>query len=174
MVLTHRPAATVSEVRGVVRRSLREQRRKFGEGLQLGCVVVDYIQIMGGDQRGNREGEVSSISRGLMALAGELGVPLLALSQLNRSVENRPEKRPTMSDLRESGAIEQDAYVILFPYRDEVYHPETADQGIAEVGIGKNRNGEPGGKVRLAFRGKYALFENRNTPDEDDYSTIFD
>jgi len=160
MVITQRPGATVTEVRGVVRRALREQRRNFGQALKLGCIVCDYMQVMRGDQRGTRESEVASISRGLMELAGEFGVPLLGLSQLNRSVEARSDKRPLMSDLRESGAIEQDAYVILFPYRDEVYHPETADPGTAEVIIGKSRNGQPGAKVKLAFEGRFALFDN--------------
>jgi replicative DNA helicase len=96
-----------------------------------------------------------------------LGVPVLVLSQLNRGVESRPDKRPNMGDLRESGAIEQDAYVILFPYRDEYYNPDTEAKGLVEIGIGKNRNGEPGGKAILAFKGQYVLFENRNTPDQD-------
>jgi replicative DNA helicase len=171
MVLTHRPGATVAEVRAVVRRSLREQRRRFGDDLQLGMIAVDYIQIMSG-KGANREGEISSISRGLMQLAGEFGVPVLVLSQLNRGVEQRPDKRPNMSDLRESGAIEQDAYVILFPYRDEYYNPETEAKGLVEVGIAKNRNGGPGGKAMLAFQGKYVLFENRNTPDQDNYDFL--
>ena len=139
-------------------------RRLHRQYKQLGLIVVDYLQLMSASSEGeNRATELSEISRGIKALAKELNCPVVALSQLNRSLEQRPNKRPVMSDLRESGALEQDADLILFIYRDEVYNPETADKGIAEVIIGKQRNG-PIGTVRLAFLGEYTRFENLADP----------
>jgi replicative DNA helicase len=151
------PALTAMEVRSRARRLLRT----YGK---LGLVIVDYLQLMQATTSGeNRATEISEISRSLKALAKELHVPVMALSQLNRSLEQRPNKRPVMSDLRESGAIEQDADVILFIYRDEVYNPDTQDKGVAEIIVGKQRNG-PIGTVRLTFLGEYTRFENFASP----------
>ena len=143
-----------------LRSRARRMRRQCGK---LGMVMVDYLQLMSATNDGgneNRATEISEISRGLKALAKELQTPVVALSQLSRAVEQRNDKRPMMSDLRESGAIEQDADVILFIYRDEVYFPEKPEaKGRAEVIIGKQRNG-PIGKVDLAFLGQFTRFEN--------------
>lgn len=142
-----------------LRARARRMRRQCGK---LGLVVVDYLQLMSASSRGeNRATELSEISRSLKALAKEIEAPVIALSQLNRALESRNEKRPMMSDLRESGAIEQDADLILFIYRDEVYFPEKIDtKGKAEVNIGKQRNG-PIGRVDLTFLAEYTRFENR-------------
>ena len=143
---------SVLEVRAKCRRLAAEQ------GLDL--VMIDYLQLMRGSPNAqSREQEISEISRGLKALAKELRIPVIALSQLNRSVEQRVDKRPVLADLRESGAIEQDADVIMFVYRDEAYHPETEDRGIAEIIIGKQRNG-PIGTVRCRFFHEYTRFDN--------------
>ncbi len=141
-----------------LRARARRLHRQCGK---LGLIVIDYLQLMSSAGGGgeNRATEISEISRSLKSLAKELGVPVIALSQLNRSLEQRPNKRPVMSDLRESGAIEQDADVIMFIYRDEVYNPDTPDKGSAEIIIGKQRNG-PIGMVRLTFLGEYTRFEN--------------
>jgi len=146
------PALNPMELRARARRLKREHG--------LGLIVIDYLQLMQSpDANENRATEISSITRSLKGLAKELNVPIIALSQLNRSLEQRPNKRPVMSDLRESGAIEQDADVIFFIYRDEVYNEDSQDKGTAEIIIGKQRNG-PIGKVRLTFLGEYTRFEN--------------
>lgn len=155
------PALSPNEIRSRARRVARE----FGP---LGMIVVDYLQLMqvvGGSE--NRAGEISEISRSLKAIAKEFKCPLIAGSQLNRSLEQRPDKRPIMSDLRESGAIEQDADVIMAVYRDEVYH-EDAEKGLAEIIILKQRNG-PIGKKKLAFVGQYTKFEDLAQNYEDYY-----
>ncbi len=147
------PALSPADIRSRARRVARE----YG---QLGLIMVDYLQLMqipGNNE--NRVNEVSQISRSLKALAKELRVPVVALSQLSRNLEQRSDRRPVMSDLRESGAIEQDADLIMFIYRDEVYHPESPDKGTAEIIIGKQRNG-PIGMTRLTFLGEYTKFED--------------
>ena len=147
---------------------IRARCRRISRAHGLGLVVIDYLQLMHlPGTKENRATEISEISRSLKALAKELNVPVVALSQLNRSLEQRPDKRPVMSDLRESGAIEQDADVILFIYRDEVYNEESPDRGTAEIIIGKQRNG-PIGKVRLTFLGHIVKFEN-HAPEGVDY-----
>jgi len=148
------PAITAIEMKA------KSRRLKAENG--LGLIILDYLQLMrGNSSRDSREQEISEISRSLKALAKELSVPVIALSQLNRKVEDRTSRRPQMADLRESGAIEQDADLIAFIYRDEVYNrsDDNPEKGIAEIIIGKQRNG-PTGTVKLAFQEKYTLFEN--------------
>ncbi len=153
MFIDETPALNALELRARSRRL----HRQCGK---LGLIIIDYLQLMSSSGAGeNRATEISEISRSLKALAKELNVPIIALSQLNRSLEQRPNKRPVMSDLRESGAIEQDADVILFIYRDEVYNPDSPDKGTAEIIIGKQRNG-PIGSTRLTFLAEHTRFEN--------------
>ena len=146
------PAQSVIELRAKAR------RLKSDGDVDLGLIIIDYMQLMRGHGEDSREQEISSISRSLKALAKELNIPIIALSQLNRQVEMRQDKRPGLSDLRESGAIEQDADVIAFIYRDDFYHPqESQEQGVAEIIVGKQRNG-PTGVARLQFDGQFARF----------------
>ena len=157
ILIDETPALSAIEVRSRARRMHKQYKG-------LGMIIVDYLQLMQASTTGeNRATEISEISRSMKALAKELKVPVVALSQLNRSLEQRPNKRPVMSDLRESGAIEQDADVILFIYRDEVYNPDTQDKGVAEIIIAKQRNG-PIGMIPLTFLGEYTRFENMAKP----------
>ena len=146
------PALTPSDLRARARR----QARQCGK---LGLIVIDYLQLMSGSNSENRATELGEISRGLKGLAKELQCPVVALSQLNRSVEQRTDKRPMMSDLRESGAIEQDADIIMFIYRDDYYNKESKEPGVAEILIAKQRNG-PTGTVKLTFLKAQTKFEN--------------
>jgi replicative DNA helicase len=153
LFLDDNPRVTVMEIRAKARRI----KARFGG---LGLILVDYIQLMGGSSAAeNRQLEVSEISRNLKILARELEVPIVALSQLSRGLEARADKRPMLSDLRESGSLEQDADVVMFLYRDEVYHPDSPDKGSAEVIIAKHRAG-PIGTKRLVFLGQYTRFDN--------------
>jgi len=161
----HEKAIYIDETPALNPIDLRARARRLHRQCgKLGLIVIDYLQLMSGSSAGeNRATEISEISRSLKGIAKELECPVIALSQLNRSLEQRPNKRPVMSDLRESGAIEQDADVILFIYRDQVYNPDSPDKGTAEIIIGKQRNG-PLGTCRLAFLGEYTRFENFAAP----------
>jgi replicative DNA helicase len=152
----------IDDTAGMTILEMRAKSRRLQSEKGIGLIIVDYLQLMRGSARAaqeNREREISEISRGLKALAKELKVPVVALSQLNRSLESRTDKRPMLSDLRESGAIEQDADVIMFVYREEVYDKETDRRGIAEIIIGKQRNG-PIGTAEVRFFHECTRFEN--------------
>ena len=153
LIIDDTPGISISE--------LRSKCRKFKLEMDVKMVIIDYLQLMSGNGRGNesRQQEISDISRSLKALARELQVPVLALSQLSRAVEQRPDHRPMLSDLRESGAIEQDADVVMFIYRDDYYNPDTEKKGIAEINIAKQRNG-PIGTVDLVWLPEFTKFAN--------------
>jgi replicative DNA helicase len=150
LILDEQGGLTLQEVRS----KARSVKRKHG----LDLLVIDYLQLMAGDGD-NENAKLTAISAGLKGLAKELGIPVICLSQLNRELEKRTNRRPTMSDLRGSGSIEQDADLILFVYRDEVYNLESTDAGTAEIIIGKNRQGQAG-MVRLAWNGRCTRFDN--------------
>ena len=154
LVIDETPGASPSSIR----RAAKSVQKMHGK---IDFIVIDYLQLMNGDKSryDNRTAEIGEISRGLKLLAKEFGIPIFLLSQLNRSLEQRPNKRPIMSDLRESGAIEQDADIIIFLYRDEVYNPDSPEVGCAELIVAKQRNG-PIGFVRVAFRGDISRFED--------------
>ncbi|MBQ9562662.1 MAG: replicative DNA helicase [Lachnospiraceae bacterium] len=151
----------IDDTPGISVSKLRSKCRKYKMDHNLGLVIIDYLQLMASDRKSDsRQVEISEISRSLKALARELNVPVIALSQLSRAVEGRPDKRPMLSDLRESGAIEQDADVVMFLYRDDYYHPNDSEKpGVTEIIIGKQRNG-PTGTIELAWLAKYTKFSN--------------
>ena len=166
--LKHKPLF-IDDARGLTPNAVRARARRVARTVGLKLIVVDYMQLMRAEGRSeNRTLELSEISRTLKSVAGELRCPLVALSQLNRALENREDKRPRMSDLRESGAIEQDADVILFIYRDEEYNKDSEDKGLAEIIIGKQRNG-PTGMVKMRFRKDLTKFE---TPAPEEYEPL--
>lgn len=174
--IRYRPGATVSQIRAAARKLFRELEKSHGA--KPGVLVIDYLQLID-DQREKgetRDQAIGRITRALVRLAGEIGVPVILLSQLNREVEKRPNKRPVMSDLRESGNIEQEAHAILFLYRDDYYYPDSEDRGLAEVVVGKDRNGGSGW-IKLKFTGEYTRFDSlapADIPDgyEDDFDTM--
>jgi replicative DNA helicase len=168
--LMSRAPVFIDDTGGLAPTELRARARRLKRDHNLGLMVVDYLQLMQvPGTRENRATEISEICRSLKSLARELKVPVIALSQLNRSLEQRDDKRPIMSDLRESGSIEQDADLIVFIYRDEVYNKDTEDKGVAEIIIGKQRNG-PTGTVRSTFLGQFTRFENYANEDGGGFS----
>jgi replicative DNA helicase len=152
----------IDDTPGISVAEMRSKSRKLKSERGLDLIVVDYLQLMTGRNSESRQQEISEISRSLKALARELKVPLIALSQLSRSVESRQDKRPMLSDLRESGALEQDADIVSFLYREDYYDKETENQHITEVILAKHRNG-PVGSIKLYFKGEFTLFLNLDT-----------
>jgi replicative DNA helicase len=160
MNLLHKSHVFIDETPSLSPAELRARARRLKREHDIGLIVVDYLQLMAvPGTRENRATEIAEISRSLKAIAKELHVPVIALSQLNRALEQRPNKRPVMADLRESGSIEQDADLIVFIYREEVYNEDTPEKGKAEIIIGKHRNG-PTGTVTLTFQGHFLRFLN--------------
>jgi len=160
MNLLHKSKIFIDDTPALSPAELRARARRLKRRHDIDLIVVDYMQLMAvPDTRENRATEIAEISRSLKTIAKELNIPVVALSQLNRALEQRPDKRPKMADLRESGSIEQDADLIVFIYRDEEYNKETSDKGVAEIIIGKHRNGATG-KVKLAFQGPWLRFVN--------------
>jgi replicative DNA helicase len=160
MNLLHKSRIFIDETAALSPAELRARARRLKREHDIGMIVVDYLQLMAvPGSKENRATEIAEISRSLKAIAKELNVPVVALSQLNRALEQRPNKRPVMADLRESGSIEQDADLIVFIYRDEVYNDESPDKGLAEIIIGKHRNG-PTDTVKLSFQGQWLRFNN--------------
>ena len=160
MNLLHKSKIFIDDTPALSPAELRARARRLKREHDIDMIVVDYLQLMSvPDSKENRATEIAEISRSLKTIAKELNIPVVALSQLNRALEQRPNKRPLMADLRESGAIEKDADLIVFIYRDEVYNPETSEKGKAEVIIGKHRNGSTG-TVNLAFQGPWLRFVN--------------
>ena len=160
MNLLHKSRIFIDETASLSPAELRARARRLKREHDIGLIVVDYLQLMAvPGSTENRATEIAEISRSLKAIAKELHVPVIALSQLNRALEQRPNKRPVMADLRESGSIEQDADLIVFIYRDEVYNDESPDKGLAEIIIGKHRNG-PTDTVKLSFQGQWLRFNN--------------
>jgi replicative DNA helicase len=168
IVIDDTPALSLRELRASARRFMAD--KELRKDKEFGLIIVDYLQLMQGrrDRSTSREQEISEISRGLKSLAKEIHCPIIALSQLNRSLESRPDKRPQLSDLRESGAIEQDADLILFIYRDVVYNKESEDPNVAEVILGKNRHGATG-TVKTFFEGRYTRFDNLSRREDAEY-----
>lgn len=165
----YRPDQTVGQLRGTIRRQLRKMRQRHGEGMKIGLIAVDYVQLIPVTYRTGRtrENEVSEVSAALKRLADEFCCPILVLSQLSRDVEKRTDKRPTLPDLRESGSLEQDAYGVLFAYRDEYYYQDSQDAGMAEIIVAKHRNGKTG-TAKLLFHGESTRFDD--VPDRFDAS----
>ena len=160
LIIDDTPGISISE--------LRSKCRKYKMEHNLAIVMIDYLQLMSGNGKSeSRQNEISEISRSLKALARELSVPVVALSQLSRKVEERPDHRPMLSDLRESGAIEQDADVVMFLYRDDYYHKDSEKKGISEVIIAKQRNG-PIGTVELIWLPEYTKFANMEHKNEEE------
>lgn len=173
MSIQFAPGATLTDIRSIVRREVRRMCDKAGRKLKLAAVFVDYLQILNGQrERGaSREQEIADLSKRLLWMAGEFDCAMVTLSQLNRGVESRPDKRPNLSDLRESGAIEQDAFAVLFAYRDEYYDPKSADAGTIEIGIAKHRQG-PTGKAFCRFAGSYTAVEDLDAEQYRTYSDL--